>query len=74
MVLCVFVSELDSNDGINKQSEEAMKNKTIVILTLLIMVGIGIVGNAFANPTDESRYPVSSNGATAVYSGHTYSR
>ncbi len=47
-----------------------MKNKMIVILTLLLM-GAGIVGSAFANPVDESRYPTASS-SNPVYFGHTY--
>lgn len=64
------VINFDSNGGINKKSEGAMKNKMIVILTLLLM-GAGIVGSAFANPVDESRYPTASS-SNPVYFGHTY--
>jgi hypothetical protein len=38
-----------------------MKNKTIIILAFMVMAGIGIVGNALANTTDESHYPTASS-------------
>jgi len=46
-----------------------MKNRMIVILTLLVIVGA--VGYAFANPTDESRYPATTVGPIAVHPGST---
>ena len=48
-----------------------MKNKIII---LVLLVAAGMAGNAFADPTNESRYPVASNGANAVYFGHSYSK
>ncbi len=36
-----------------------MKNITVIIFTFLVTVGV--VGNAFANPTDESRFFKNSN-------------
>jgi len=55
--------------GSIKESEDAMKNRMIVILTLLVIVGA--VGYAFANPTDESRYPATTVGPIAVHPGST---
>ena len=48
-----------------------MKTKIII---LALLVAAGIMGNAFANPTDERCYPVAGNGAAAVYFGHSYSK
>ena len=44
----------------------------IIVLTLMVM-GVGIVGSAFANSTDEKNFPTASS-SDPIYFGHTYPR